>query len=133
MLFSWPIRWPQSFGAKIQNEYIFLLKCNMATIWTQNLYFSCIVKRFYETDLQAIYIYQNFTALKQRPCRFRHLCQNFNLLPIFQPITGEQTIVGQPQPRFYSQNGKFSKGRSLSIESIPMICKIIFVYQFKFS
>jgi len=23
---------------------------------------------------------------------------------------GEQAIVGQPQPRFYSQNGKFSKG-----------------------
>ena len=29
-----------NYGAKIQNEYIFLLKCNMATIWTQNLYFS---------------------------------------------------------------------------------------------
>ena len=40
MLFSRPIRWPQIFGAKIWNEYIFLLKCNMATIWTQNLYFS---------------------------------------------------------------------------------------------
>ena len=29
-----------NYGAKIWNEYIFLLKCNMATIWTQNLYFS---------------------------------------------------------------------------------------------
>ena len=26
-------------GAKIQNEYIFLLRCIMATSWIQNLYF----------------------------------------------------------------------------------------------
>ena len=55
------------------------------------------------------------------------ICQNFNLLHAFQPITGEQTMIGQPQPRFYSLNGKFSKGWSLSIESIQMICKGVFV------
>ena len=27
-------------GAKIQNEYMFLLRCIMATSWIQNLYFS---------------------------------------------------------------------------------------------
>ena len=27
-------------GAKIQNEYIFLLRCIMATSWIQNIYFS---------------------------------------------------------------------------------------------
>ena len=27
-------------GAKIQNEYIFLLSCDMATIWIETLYFS---------------------------------------------------------------------------------------------
>ena len=30
----------QNYGANIWNEYIFLLKCNMARIWTQNVYFN---------------------------------------------------------------------------------------------
>ena len=29
-------------GAKIQNEYIFLLKCIMATSWIGNIYFSLL-------------------------------------------------------------------------------------------
>jgi hypothetical protein len=33
----------QNYGANIWNEYIFLLKCNMARIWTQNVYFSLLL------------------------------------------------------------------------------------------
>ena len=32
-------------GAKIQNEYIFLLRCIMATSWIQNLYFKAKEKK----------------------------------------------------------------------------------------
>ena len=54
MFFSWPIRWPQIFGAKIRNEYIFLLKCNMATTWTQNLYFSNTVTPIPKISMKTI-------------------------------------------------------------------------------
>ena len=43
---------PTKKGAKIQNEYIFLLRCIMATSWIQNLYFKYLSLGFYWPILQ---------------------------------------------------------------------------------
>ena len=35
-------------GAKIQNEYMFLLRCIMATSWIGNIYFSTLTAHVFE-------------------------------------------------------------------------------------
>ena len=71
---------PTKKGAKIQNEYMFLLRCIMATSWIGNLYFSRRNVCFELADNTFVLLVESITKV---PNKYKCVLCHYKLLFIF--------------------------------------------------
>ena len=80
-------------GAKIQNEYMFLLRCIMATSWIQNLYFitNNVLKVPEKPKLKCLgFTYNGAKLFNMLPIQMKKI---ENLNTVFPHIVSAETIL----------------------------------------
>ena len=88
-----------NYGANIWNEYIFLLKCNLARIWTQNVYF-----RIYSTLHCAQFLHPTKLQSKKGVHGIKNVSTLLISLDFYQRASHSSLLVGSIYAREDSWN-----------------------------